>query len=153
MANSTNNVQLVREQINNWLVPPAGWQTTEEFRKDQTTAEDEKRSEDFVFRNLPLAAKDAEALVEKIDQYTSIAIEEYYLRVEEDTTFHILLLVSASDFHAPQMARAQLLAEDCTRNEERFDIHFTFSIHTEYLRKSALFPNDYKLMHPNAGLV
>ncbi len=135
MNSNTNRIQTERNEM--WEIPdpPEGWFSPEETdaqKANQPEEEDEK----FVFKNLPIATKRAENLVAEIEDKTGILIPEIYLRITNDTTFHFLLLVNYDSFHAPEMAAAQILAEEFTRGEEGFDIHFAFSVITEFSKRS-----------------
>jgi len=151
MAERINNLHVVSGEINDRLQPPPGWfiPGDAEAKQSRLRNENEQKSEKAVFEHLPAAAKWAEQLVAAIENKTNIEIPETYMRVEADTKFHVLLLVNPDDFHAPQMAVARILAEEFTKMEDRFDIHYSFSTWTGFENYRAIFTNDYKLKHLN----
>ena len=146
MSSSTTDLHFVPKDINDNLPPPEGWQVVTDI-PEGLHAPDEKELENKIFRYLPEAAKCAELLVTAITDKTDIKIPETYLRVESEAIFHVLLLVGIDDFHAPQMAVARLLAEECTKEETRFDIHFSFSIWTDFEQHRSVVPGNYRLKH------
>ena len=145
MIDTNNGSHHVSEVVNDMLIPPTGWFVPDNRVEDEKASVDEAEVENVVIKNLPLAAHITEALVDAIQTRTNIVIPESYLRIETDTKFHIVFLVDTTVFHSPEMVIANILAHDCTENEERFDIHFSFSVQTEFIRKCALYPQQYKL--------
>ena len=148
MDKPANDMQQISESVNDKLVPPTGWAIVEEDLEKPENKK-EKEAEGKVIKNLPEATKLTERLVSDIERKSGIPIPEMYLRVDADTTFHVVLLVSQENFHAPKMAIAHILVDEYTNFQKDFDIHFTFSVQTEYARRAQLFENDYKLKFVN----
>ena len=147
-----NHIPHVSESVNDKLVPPSGWYAPDENEEERQAMVNEEEEEQEVINHLPLAAKVAEDLVDIIEKRTPIRIPESYMRVETDTKFHVVFLVDNEDYHAPEMAIAHILADSARKNEERFDIRFTFSVQVEFLKKCALYPGGYKLKHDHLRL-
>ena len=139
--------QHVSEDVNDKLTPPKGWIAVTHVVDEKPRTEAEKHWEEMVMRYLPIATKLSENLVDAIEHRTSIIVPESYLRIETDTKFHVVLLVKDNLFHVPEMAIAHILADEYTQTETRFDLHFTFSVLTEFNRRLALYPDEYKLKH------
>lgn len=146
MSSSTTYLNFLSEDINDKLSPPEGWQIVTDT-PEGLQVQEETELETKIFKYLPKAAKCAERLVAAITEKTDVEIPETYLRVEAEATFHVLLLVSKDDFHVPQMAIARLLAEEFTKEETRFDIHFSFSIWTDFEQLRSVAPGNYRLKH------
>jgi|GEM_PF-2807858 len=142
-------IQKVEEDIKGKLTIPAGWLTVEELEKKHIRDEevDIKEFEESVSRYLPLATKRAEKLINDLNEKLNIRIPISYLSIENSTTFHVVMLVAQEDYLAPEMQKARLLVEKDKSQDREFDMHYVFTVGTEYMQRSSIIPNSYKLKH------
>ena len=131
----------------NIMIPsPQGWVTTGihviNLNEKKLQTEEPVALPD---NNLSLAAKRTEQLIEALKGGLSIDVPISYMRVEKETMFHILLLISESDFHSPKIVAARMLAEKFARTEE-YDIKFVFAIESENRMNHTIRFGGYKLM-------
>jgi len=142
-------IQKLQEQANSTMATPAGWLTIEEMEKAEVKEQKDNLAEfeQSISRFLPLAAKRAQNLVTSLYERFKIKIPVSYLSIEDGTTFHVLMLVSQKDYLSPEMQAARLLTEKHYFREDKFDMHYTYTIGIENLSKNSMVSNSYKLKH------
>lgn len=150
MGSSSNEVKSINKEKMWNTVPPEGWFTPDEVVEIHLTTLQDEADQDFVLISLPKATEKAEKLVEDIERKTGIIVPESYMRVANDTCFHFLLLVDAVDYRSPGMSLASIIADEHTRVEERFDIHFSFSVNSEFAKRSQYNADEYSLKRMNS---
>ncbi len=124
---------------------PAGWETTNEVK--ETYINNGNRDSDIAFleKYLPLAADKVENYVAVVAERLDIVIRESYLRLQNGI-FHVLFLMDDETFHSPEKTAARMIAQHLLRPDE-FDMHFTFSITTEYIKRGDVMPNTYEMRY------
>ncbi len=131
------------------LNPPQGWVLPEDAQGMLHNHPFERRKS--VACNLPLAALRAEQLIDALMDQLSIQVPISYLRIDEGTSFHILLLVERPDFLSPKIHAARILAEQYMHKEDQFDIHFIFSVRSENIFVDPIAEQGYTLIHIREG--
>jgi hypothetical protein len=124
---------------------PAGWFAISDLKKTETTMP-EHEVEYVTVKYLPEVAERAERIIHVINRNTSIQVPESYIRLSGDNAFQLLLLVSETDYHSPQMFEARYIANTFVSHED-FDIRIDFSILEEYMKNKLLHPDHYLLKH------
>ncbi|MCW3121829.1 MAG: hypothetical protein JWQ38_1321 [Flavipsychrobacter sp.] len=137
----------IEEQLN----PPSGWIVPEEAMPSLNYHSKEDTRRRSISYNLPLVALRAEQLIEALNDRFSIPVPITYLRIDEGTSFHILLLVERKDYLSPKIHAARLLAEQYMQHDDNFDIHFLFSVRTENMLVDPITAQGYTLMHIQNG--
>jgi len=137
-------------RLNDELVSPKGWfSAEEELGKPLVTNSQEKLEETgrFIKEHLPMAARRAERLIDALKKKLSVEVPESYLRVRDDGVYHVLLLVSQTDYISPKIAAARVLADEIARRTRTYDICFTFSVQSERAINKDVHRTVYKLKH------
>ncbi len=142
--------QLMAGFPSNMVPSPQGWVTTG-IHVINLNAEKVKSDEALSTydANLTKAAKRTEQLIDALNEGLSVEVSVSYMRVEKDTMFHFLLLISEDDFHSPKIVAARLLAEKFAKTEG-YDIRFAFAIESENRMSHTMRFGGYKLMFKGA---
>ena len=127
------------------LNPPDGWVLPEDSQAMLNNHPFPHRKS--VAFNLPLVALRAEQLIDALNERLSIHVPVSYLRIDEGTSFHVLLLVNRPDYLSPKIYAAKLLAENYMHKDDQFDIHFVFSVRSENIFVDPITAQGYTLMH------
>jgi hypothetical protein len=131
------------------LQPPAGWVSPGDPMilklRDFEKANDDHDSS--VTNNLPLAAEKVEMLIDRLYLQLGIPVPLSYLRIDEATSFHVLLLISRGNFTSPKIHAARFLAEQFMYNNNTFDVHCQFTVQSENLLIDSILAKGYRLMH------
>ena len=127
------------------LNPPEGWILPKDAQSMLSNHPFERRKS--VAYNLPLVALRAEQLIDGLMDSLSIRVPVSYLRIDEGTSFHILLLVDRPDYLSPKINAARILAEQYIHKDDQFDIHFIFSVRSENIFVDPIAIQGYTLMH------
>lgn len=99
--NVAKNLIEVPPQIIARISPPHGWKTVEEIvqpaqaRQPLTNEIDIKRTLSIT---LPLATRKAELLIKEMERRYEIRTTEFYLTIDSLNSFHLVILVSRSDY-------------------------------------------------------
>jgi hypothetical protein len=129
------------------IVLPRGWVIPEGIHTINGHANESQDYRNSTVYNLPLAAKRAEELIDILYERQIMDVPLSYLRIDESTSFHILLLVSRFDFLSPKIHAARLLATQFSYPGDTFDMHFQFSVIAENMRMDSILAQGYRLMH------
>jgi len=132
----------------NNIVPPMGWIGPQSQIADDHANEREIYRQSVAY-NLPRIAKRAERLIEALRENLDIFVPISYLRIDNSTTFHVLLLVELQDFLSPNIHAARLLSDKYKYEEDSFYIRFIFSVKSENMIMDTMLAQGYKLMHIN----
>ena len=126
---------------------PEGWITTGIHVVNLNSKTSGKQEEQQLLdTNLSHAAKLTEQLIDGLKEGMGVEVPVSYMRVEKNTSFHILLLLNDFDFHSPKIVSARLLAERFAKTEG-FHVRFVFAIESENRMNNTIKFGGYKLMH------
>jgi hypothetical protein len=125
------------------ITPPPGWLTIDQLAKleQQKENDDLKQFEQSVSHFLPMAAKRTQDLIDLLDRRLNIKVPISYLTIENATTFHATMLLDQGDYLSPEMQAARILTEKDKQKNSDFDMHYTFTVGTEYMQRSSVTAN------------
>jgi len=126
---------------------PTGWLTIKDLEQSNVKEQKEKlrEPEQSVSKYFPLAAKRVQKLIDQLKERLNMSIPLSYLKIENNSTFHVTMLVSQSTFLSPEMQAAKLLIAKERAEKQEFDMHYTFTVGSEFMLKNSMAPNSYEI--------
>ncbi len=149
-ANMNSVIQIdqdIKPNEDTAITLPQGWAMADSQSALLIHSEEIPDYEHSVVFNLPLVAKRTEQLIEILNERFDLPVPVSYIRIDDSTAFHVLLLVDRFDFLSAKMYQARILAEQFMHKDDTYDIHFQFSVLSENGLIQSLLSQGYKLMH------
>jgi hypothetical protein len=133
------------------LTAPNGWtRVDKEEYLLPAVGDDTRVSEKLLSQNLEKVAQLTDRLIREVSA-KNIEVYVAYLKVEKISQFRVLLLVDQQVFHMPKIQAAHILAEEISTEDHDIDVHFMFSVQSEFVIQENLFSTGYILKHTLAG--
>src|SRR3954468_10823427 len=81
-----------------------------------------------VDKHFPVIAHRVEAFIDKVYLEFHLAISEAFISVNEDATYHVVLLIDQEDCHTPELLAAKIRAEELLKAAEDISARCTFTV-------------------------
>jgi len=118
------------------IVAPKGWEAADVTT--ETAKQDEQQHLQLLKKriglHLPFISNGVEDYIKMLRNTFNIVVSAAYISVNNDTTFHINLLINQEDYLSPKLMAAKIKAAGFLNTIGNVSVQFRFTVAEEYFR-------------------